>query len=358
MIGDYLTKAEFQAYKKSIDEKLDLILERLYGRDPAELIKLADLDDEVLAELDTTEFYKIGTQIRERDLPTNVATKTYVDGKTRGIVSAVTAPAAIDELVTAREGEVALVTNLNDNYCAITDIVTNINASIDVIDKERCEPHDHNTLTTRDASDAHPISSITSLQDELDDKSYIVDMIGNINTNTANTVASIAITNGGNGYPAGALVVDNTGTGGSGLAGTYTVTSPGGAIDVITITDNGSGYLTAPAVSGQPGGAGAILTPSLTDELIILDKLEVLDHNDSTHLTGTGDTDCHPTSAITGLDAILNGFAGSMNEITNTMVGGANYTDITTWLQCWNDVLVQLMAATSVTNACFKDVTP
>ncbi len=355
-MNDYLTKAEFQAYKKSIDDKLALILERLYGRDPAELIKLADLDDEVLAELDTTKFYKIGTQIRERDLPTNVATKTYVDGKTRGIVSPVTAPSAIDELVAAREGEVALVTNLNDNYCAIEDIVTNINADTDVIDKERCEPHDHNTTTNRDASDAHPISSVTNLQDELDDKSYIVDMIGNINTNTAQIVGSIAITNGGTGYTAGALIVDNTGTGGSGLAGTYTVS--GGVIDGITITNNGSGYITAPTVTGDPGGSNAILDPSLTDELIDLDKIEVLDHNDSTHLTGTGDADCHPTSAITGLDTILNNVSGAVDEINETMVGGTGYASITTWLQCWNDVIVQLMAATGVTNQCFKDITP
>ena len=355
-MNDYLTKAEFQAYKKSIDEKLDLILTRLYGRDPSELIKLADLDSEVLAELDTTGFYQVGTQIRERDLPANVATKSYVDGRTRGIVSAVTAPAAIDEIVDAREGEVALLTNLNDNYCAIEDIVTNINADTDVIDKERCEPHDHNTLTNRDAGDGHPISAVTSLQDELDDKSYIVDMIGNINTNLANTVGSIAIINGGTGYTAGALIVDNTGTGGSGLAGTYTVS--GGVIDGITIANHGTGYLTAPTVTGNAGGSSAVLTPSLTDELIDLDKVEVLDHNDSTHFTGTGDSGCHPTSAITGLDGALSSINSALNEINTTMVGGANYASITTWLQCWNDVLVQLMAATSVTNVCFKDVTP
>lgn len=72
----------------------------------------------------------------------------------------------------------------------------------------------------------------------------------------------IAITNGGTGYTAGALIVNNTGTGGSGLAGTYTVSGTG-AVNGITITNKGSGYKSVPTVTPQAGGVNAVLTPSL-----------------------------------------------------------------------------------------------
>jgi len=75
-------------------------------------------------------------------------------------------------------------------------------------------------------------------------------------------VSSITITNGGTGYTAGDLIVDNTGTGGSGLAGTYTVDGDG-IINGITITNNGSGYNSAPVVTPQAGGTSAVLTPVL-----------------------------------------------------------------------------------------------
>lgn len=72
----------------------------------------------------------------------------------------------------------------------------------------------------------------------------------------------IAITNGGTGYAAGALIVNNTGTGGSGLAGTYTVAT-GGIVNSITITNKGSGYKSVPTITPQAGGVNAVLTPSL-----------------------------------------------------------------------------------------------
>lgn len=76
-------------------------------------------------------------------------------------------------------------------------------------------------------------------------------------------VSSITITNGGTGYTAGALIVNNTGTGGSGLAGTYTVDGSG-VINGITITNVGSGYNSVPTVTPQPGGSSAVLTPALS----------------------------------------------------------------------------------------------
>lgn len=80
-------------------------------------------------------------------------------------------------------------------------------------------------------------------------------------------VSSITITNGGTGYTAGDLIVDNTGTGGSGLAGTYTVNAGTGAIETITITNNGSGYNSAPVVTPQAGGSSAVLTPALSSAI-------------------------------------------------------------------------------------------
>ena len=76
-------------------------------------------------------------------------------------------------------------------------------------------------------------------------------------------VSSITITNGGTGYTAGALIVDNTGTGGTGLAGTYTVDGSG-VINGITITNRGSGYNSVPTVTPQAGGSNAVLTAVLS----------------------------------------------------------------------------------------------
>lgn len=81
-------------------------------------------------------------------------------------------------------------------------------------------------------------------------------------------VFSVGITTAGAGYAAGALVVNNTGTGGSGFAGTYTVNGAG-AITGITITNNGNGYNTAPIITPQPGGNGAVLAARLGSGAIL-----------------------------------------------------------------------------------------
>ena len=350
---EYITKAEVQSLMVGINAKLDEIYLRLFGREAAAKIALEDLDDEVLAILDSTQFYKIGTRIREVDLPTNVATKSYVDGKTRGIVSASTAPGIIDEVVDAREGEVSLLDNLA-NYSEITDLITNINAlSSGTINNTRLQPHAHNSLTSRDASDTHPMAAITGLSTELGRKSYIDEIIRNINVNAAQRVDSITINVPGAGYTAGALIVNNTGTGGTGLAGIYTV-GGSGQIATITITNKGTGYITAPAVTPQVGGAGADLDPVLGDELISLDKIDPIAHSD---LTGTSETNCHPTSAITGLDSILNGLTGTINAISNAVTGPGKYASISTWILCWNDLISALITSTGIPAGCFRDLT-
>ena len=58
-----------------------------------------------------------------------------------------------------------------------------------------------------------------------------------------------------------ALSFTNTGTNGSGAAGTITVTAT--AITNVTITDPGTGYTAAPAVSAATGGTPVVLTAQI-----------------------------------------------------------------------------------------------
>ena len=78
----------------------------------------------------------------------------------------------------------------------------------------------------------------------------------------ADNVVSVAINTAGSGYTAGALVVDNTGSGGTGFAGTFTVDGDG-AITGVTIIDGGSGYTSVPSISGDAGGSGGVLAGAL-----------------------------------------------------------------------------------------------
>ena len=73
-------------------------------------------------------------------------------------------------------------------------------------------------------------------------------------------IANVTITSGGATYLAGSLVVDNTGTGGSSFAGTYTVDGSG-TINGIVVTNNGYGYTTVPSITPSDAGDGnAVLT--------------------------------------------------------------------------------------------------
>lgn len=97
---------------------------------------------------------------------------------------------------------------------------------------------------------------------------------------TENYVSEVTINDGGTGYTAGSLIVDDTGTGGSGFAGTYTVDD--GVIDAIEITDEGSGYKTAPAISGDVGGSGADLEGVLTKDARGIKYLNFSNDSDNT----------------------------------------------------------------------------
>ena len=73
------------------------------------------------------------------------------------------------------------------------------------------------------------------------------------------TITGVTIVAGGTGFGTGSLVFDNTGAGGTGAAGTYTVDGDG-AINSTTITNAGSGYTSLPTVNGDAAGANETLT--------------------------------------------------------------------------------------------------
>ncbi len=79
----------------------------------------------------------------------------------------------------------------------------------------------------------------------------------------ANSVVSIAITNGGSGYLAAPTISFTGGGGGSGATATATVSA--GVITAITVTNGGSGYTSAPGVVITPtsGGINGAATAAL-----------------------------------------------------------------------------------------------
>lgn len=80
-----------------------------------------------------------------------------------------------------------------------------------------------------------------------------------IGVDTSDNVVAITVTAGGSGYSNGAAI-SASGGGGSGLAGTISVTA--GAITGVTISNGGSSYTSAPTVTA-PVGSGATFEVSL-----------------------------------------------------------------------------------------------
>jgi hypothetical protein len=88
-----------------------------------------------------------------------------------------------------------------------------------------------------------------------DNQVYVSDILPSVPT----SIGSLVITSGGTGYSDGDLGDGGTG-GGSGFAGTYTVTA--GVIDSVTITEAGTGYTSLPTITPSAGGTGAVITPA------------------------------------------------------------------------------------------------
>jgi len=180
---EYVLKNEVTGTFSTINKQLSDLNLAILGYDPSLPLSLADLGSDITAYYNPAKFYQKGEPIAVSDLPT-VPTKAYIDGRTRGVTSLVTATQMIGEVVAARESEVDLVTNLG-NYSLKTGLITNINAlSSGTINKARTEPQDHNSLTNRTIADAHPTSAITNLDTTLGTKTANATILATINAST------------------------------------------------------------------------------------------------------------------------------------------------------------------------------
>lgn len=87
-----------------------------------------------------------------------------------------------------------------------------------------------------------------------------------LNTGTAAVgrgISNLTISSGGTGYSnISSKTLTATGGGGSGFAGSYTVS--GGVIDSVTITNEGSGYTSTPTIVINGTGTGASITPTVS----------------------------------------------------------------------------------------------
>ena len=115
-----------------------------------------------------------------------------------------------------------------------------------------------------------PVSIVAANSATLGDYIFICDGTDGWTVNTSGTVTQITSTSiynvtldaVGSGYTPGTYALGFTGGGGSGAAGTYTVT--GTTVAYITMTTYGTGYSSAPAISfPSGGGSGASGTTTL-----------------------------------------------------------------------------------------------
>jgi hypothetical protein len=111
--------------------------------------------------------------------------------------------------------------------------------------------------TTLPITGSLDISGSVNASGFIPDANYGVDFSNNVD---GGYVTALTITNGGTGYSDGTLSA--TGGGGSGFAGTYTVTA--GVITDVTITDYGLAYTSAPTIVISDAGNGdAVITPHM-----------------------------------------------------------------------------------------------
>lgn len=138
------------------------------------------------------------------------------------------------------------------------------------------------------------------------------------------SIQSIDILTVGSGYTVGAAAVVSGGGGGVDLAVTVASVDGSGGITGLTITNRGTGYVSAPTLT-FPGGAGAtfrvnLVTPTVT---IIDDNTFssvtngiILDNNCSGVMIGLGN---HFTPGMT--NNILDTGTGNISDLTHTTVG-------------------------------------
>jgi len=177
-----LSKDEFQSYRQYLTERLDAIEQALTGGGTF-ADELNDISNQLNAiVISLNNYYRKGEQMRIADLPDNVASKDYVNNRTKGILyGQVTAPPIIDEVVEARDGDVNLKTQIQ-RYSKKVNLITDINAlTSGEIDNTKVEPPAHNDTTSRNAEDCHPIAAITDLTTDLASKVAKTSVIADIN---------------------------------------------------------------------------------------------------------------------------------------------------------------------------------
>jgi len=158
-----------------------------------------------------------------------------------------------------------------------------------------------------------------------------------LNTQTLNTTTPITIVSGGTGYTTGQSLIF-TGGGGSGAVGTITATS--GVITAVSITNNGSGYTSAPTVSVSGAGSGANLTANLSGASVA----SIIINNGGSNYSSAPTFVFTATNGGSGASAtptINQGTAGSLNV---SFLKAYNYT--------WNipDIVVNDLAKLSAIN--------
>ena len=186
-----LSKDEFQSYRQYLTERLDAIEQALTGGGTF-ADELNDISNQLNAiVISLNNYYRKGEQMRIADLPDNVASKDYVNNRTKGILyGQVTAPPIIDEVVEARDGDVNLKTQIQ-RYSKKVNLITDINAlTSGEIDNTRVEPPDHNDTTNRDAENCHPIGAITGLTTDLASKVAKTSVIADINASVEGAIIS------------------------------------------------------------------------------------------------------------------------------------------------------------------------
>lgn len=146
---------------------------------------------------------------------------------------------------------------------------------------------------------------------------------------------TISIVNGGTGYLNGTFPLVISGGGGTGAAGTCTIS--GGIVTSATITSGGSGYTSAPTISVDSSAGTPTLAATLTafigyaiSSFVVLNNGSGLGTSPVVTISAPSGTGGHTATATVTLESSksLNNMVGLTNN------GGAGYTDGTYALIC------------------------
>jgi hypothetical protein len=179
----YLTRTELNGFKNKTELNIASLTTAAKTFTKRYPIALTDLGSDITSFWNTTNYYAKNSPIDTRSL-VGIPTKAYVDSVTESGTEY--AYNIIDECVLARQGKLTILSNLG-NYAKKANLITDINALTGVIDKERCQVHDHNDTTLRNATGCHIIADITGLTSTLSDLAEDATIINSINLSAEGT---------------------------------------------------------------------------------------------------------------------------------------------------------------------------